>query len=300
MNHGLRPAPVARAGASPPKALRYIRQPSGELVMRHERRGLSPENMRHLARRCSLLEQQSYALQASNASLARFASEVAHDLRAPLQVIAGFVQLVARREGARLDEVSQGYLAQVLAAVGDMRGMLDSGLLMSGETASVHKPGPADLRDIFRRTVALIEPELDAVGAKLTSDQLPLVTGDAAALSRVLLNLLNNALRYRSDEPLHIHVGARRVERAWEISVTDNGLGVPVDLRRAIFTALVRHSHNGEQGRGLGLAICRFIVERHGGRIWVESADGWGGDDGAGRGSRFAFTIPDPPDWEAG
>ena len=238
-----------------------------------------------LARRCQELEERAARLDLTNHDLARFAAETAHDLRAPLQVISGFAQLLARRDAERLEESSQRALAVILAAVHDMAEMIDSTLASASPHGDHQGLSRVETSEIAYRALARLQSQIEASGAAIVVHELPIVEGDATQLGRVFQNLVANALKAaRPSEPLRILVSSRTVDDGVEISVTDNGIGVPAEDRERIFEMFSRSERDDAHGHGIGLAICRAIVDRHGGRIWVEDADG--------PGSRFAFFLP--------
>jgi PAS domain S-box-containing protein len=242
-----------------------------------------------LSRRCSELESQASRLEQANRDLLVLAADAAHDLRAPVQVITGFAQLLAAREGARLDEVSQEFLAHILAAAGGMRDLVDA--VLEHSRASF---GPLDLVSIECHTLvsdvlARLDAEIGERKAEVDIHALPAVWGDRVQLGRVFQNLISNAIS--AVPPARrpkVTVSAHRLPWQWQLSVADNGVGVRLEDRTRIFEPFQRGEAGSGRGSGLGLAICKAIVERHGGRIWVEEAE-----DG---GSRFVFTLTAAPD----
>lgn len=239
-----------------------------------------------LVRRCHEAEQRTLHLDRVNRDLSRFAADTAHDLRSPLQVIAGFAQLMVRRDAHRLDEDSQRGLAIIMAAVNDMAEMIDSALAQASPEVGQRGPGPVDCTEAARRAIQRVRTQIDAVGVVVEVGDLPVVNGEPTQLGRVFQNLLSNAVKAAApNRTLRVDISARRVADGWEISVTDNGIGVAPEDRQRIFE-MFTHAWGDDrtEGSGIGLAICQSIVERHGGRIWVESPP-----DG---GSRFSFVLP--------
>ena len=226
-------------------------------------------------------------LERDNRELAAFAADVAHDLRTPLQAVAGFAELLARREGARLDETSQGFVGHILSAAGTMQELVEAVLEHRKSASAALAPTWMEGDDLVAAVVRRLRRELDRVQAVVETGELPTVSADRVQLGRVFQNLLGNAINAgHPDRPLMISITARRVGPAWEFAVTDNGLGVLAEDRDRIFELFQRGTGAARNtGQGMGLAICRTIVERHGGRIGVEKA--------AGGGARFSFTIPD-------
>lgn len=242
---------------------------------------------RHLAR-VDQLERRVGELERDNRELAAFAADVAHDLRAPLQAVAGFAELLARREGARLDETSQGFLGHILTATGAMKELVEAVLDHRQSSCSALSPTWVDGNDLVVAILRRLQRDLDLAGAVVDVGDLPTVFADRVQLGRVFQNLISNALRVaHPDRALTITVAGRRLPAGWEFAVSDNGVGVQPEDRNRIFELFQRGPSDGRRGagHGMGLTICRTIVERHGGRIGVERAP-----DG---GARFSFTIPD-------
>jgi signal transduction histidine kinase len=233
------------------------------------------------------LERCNDILTRDNQALTRFAGDAAHDLRAPLQAITGFAQLLARREGANLDETSQRFLAMILGAAGDMANLIDAALEHGQTTWVEARLEPVDCAALVERSLLHLDAEIARTGATIHVDDLPTVRAEPNQLSRVFQNLIANACKPGpGGRPTQVSVSADRMDSAWQLSVSDDGGGVLPEDRERIFE-LFRRGRDAEEdgGAGIGLAICRTIVERHGGRIWVE--------DVPTGGSRFSFFIPD-------
>lgn len=242
---------------------------------------------RHLAR-IDHLERRVAELERDNRELAAFAADVAHDLRAPLQAVAGFAELLARRAGAGLDEKSQGFIAHILTAAGGIRELLDAILDHRQSAFGALAPAWVYGNDLVVIVLRRLQREIDEAGATVEVGDLPRIFADRVQLGRVFQNLISNAVRAaHSERPLKIGVAARRLPSGWELAVTDNGVGVAPEDRNRIFELFQRGPSDGQRpsGHGMGLTICRTIVERHGGRIAVERAPEGG--------ARFTFTIPD-------
>ena len=219
--------------------------------------------------------------------LRRFAADTAHDLRAPLQAITGFAQLLARREGAALDETSQRFLALIMGAAGDMAKLIDAALEHGQATLADSALISVDCAAIVERTLIHLHAEIARTGATVHVGVLPSVLGEPSQLSRVFQNLISNACKSASPgRTARVMVSADRLVGAWQLSVTDDGVGVRTEDRERIFELFTRGCNaDDDGGTGIGLAICRTIVERHGGTIGVEDAPGGG--------SRFWFVLPD-------
>jgi signal transduction histidine kinase len=224
----------------------------------------------------------------SNAELERFAYVASHDLREPLRTITGFLGLLSRRHRDRLD--AQGRECVELAVAGAKRmdaliaDLLEYSRAGRGET----RADAVDVGAAWHVAVRNLGAAIAESGAEVTADPLPVVLADRGEMVQLLQNLLSNAVKYRGERPPRIHIDAVPRDGEWEISVTDDGPGIDPRHHERIFVLLHRlHGSDEIEGTGIGLAICKKIVERHGGRIWVESVEG--------RGARFAFTLPATP-----
>jgi light-regulated signal transduction histidine kinase (bacteriophytochrome) len=231
----------------------------------------------------SLRESQT-ELARSNAELERFAYVASHDLREPLRTITGFLGLVSRRHGWRLDDEGREFVDLAVAGAKRMDSLIAELLEYSRTGRSETAAEPTDLQSAWGVAVRNLSAAMAETGAEVTSGPLPVVLADRGEMVQVLQNLLGNAIKYGGDAP-HIHAEAVRRGEEWEVSVRDDGPGIDPRHHDRIFVLLQRlHRHDEVEGTGMGLAICKKIVEAHGGRIWVESEPG----DGA----RFTFALP--------
>jgi signal transduction histidine kinase len=212
------------------------------------------------------------------AELRSYADVVAHDLSEPIAGIALLVRLLERRAD---EPPPPEVLQQLRAGTERARDLIDGVLVYAraGELSTARVP----LEGVMREVAEDLRPSLEETGATLEVGELPEVEGDPRQLRRVLQNLVGNAVKFRGDEPLRIEVSALRDRQEWVVSVRDNGVGVDPEKATEIFGMFSRADHRIE-GAGIGLAVCRRIVEAHGGRIWVEPAEGGG--------SAFRFTLP--------
>jgi light-regulated signal transduction histidine kinase (bacteriophytochrome) len=273
MRLGMDPAPLVSA------ALAVIAVCLLGASLRHERRA------RALAERMteSLRESQT-ELARSNAELERFAYVASHDLREPLRTITGFLGLLSRRQGWRLDDEGREFVDLAVAGAKRMDVLIAELLEYSRTGRSDTTAEPTDLRSAWNVAVRNLSAAIAEAGADVTCGSLPVVLADRGEMVQVLQNLLGNAIKYGGDAP-RIHAEAVHRSGAWEISVCDDGPGIDRRHHDRIFVFLQRlHRHDEVEGSGMGLAICKKIVEGHGGRIWVESEPG----DGA----RFTFALP--------
>jgi light-regulated signal transduction histidine kinase (bacteriophytochrome) len=233
------------------------------------------------------LMRQTAALQRSNDELQQFGYIVSHDLTEPLRMITSYLQLLAQHSQGRLDATAEEYLAFAVDGAQRMQNLIKDLLAYTrvGSGADV-LPMSVDCEALLTRTLGDLQLTLQETGAEVTHDPLPTVLGDAGQLGLVWQNLLSNALKFRGKTPPRIHVSAQREAHGWRFAVRDNGLGIDPQHAERIFRVFQRlHTRSAYPGTGIGLAICKKIVERHGGRIWVESTPG--------AGSTFYFTISD-------
>lgn len=230
-------------------------------------------------------------LERSNAELAQFAYLASHDLKEPLRMVASYVQLLARRYQGRLDAQADEFIRYALDATERMRALIDDLLDYCRIDAAPRPFTDVDLAVVVERVRSTLEPAIAAAGATVRVGPLPVVRGDHVQLEQVFQNLLSNALKFVAPgrAPV-VEVAARRAEggREWVVSVADNGIGVESRFAERIFGMFQRlHPRDAYPGTGIGLAICKRVVERHGGQIWVEPNPGGG--------SIFSFTVPTAP-----
>jgi signal transduction histidine kinase len=213
------------------------------------------------------------------AELRNYAGVVAHDLSEPLAGIELLVRLLERRPG---EPPAAAVLQRLRSSTERARALVD-GVLVHARAGEL-SIGRVALGRLAAEVAEDLAPSLEATGATLEIGELPEVDGDPMQLRRVLQNLVANALKFRGDAAPRVELSARRGTRHWVVTVRDNGVGVDPDQAGRVFEMFFRASNDAD-GVGIGLAVCRRIVEAHGGRIWVEAADGGG--------SAFRFTLPD-------
>jgi PAS domain S-box-containing protein len=239
-----------------------------------------------LQRQSTELESANRALSETNRELERFAYIASHDLREPLRAVAGFAQLLARRYKGEFDERADGYIQHILNGAERMSALLRDLLAYSRIDT---QPGSFELVPLERLLTSAVSglgALVAETGAEITQDALPELRVHPTQISELFQNLIANALKFRRESKPCIHVSARRVPDGCEVSVRDNGIGIDPRFKERIFTIFQRlHTQEEYEGTGIGLTICKRIVQRHGGRIWVEpNAEG---------GSTFSFTLPD-------
>lgn len=232
------------------------------------------------------LLQRTEALSRSNEELQRFAYAVSHDLQAPLRNVGTLTALLVRGN-ENLNDASKGYAQLIINGVNQMEGMI-KGLLdyAAATTAITDLAASTNCNTALQNVLHTIQYFIDANHATITSDELPTVPMTEGRLCQVLSNLITNAIKYHSpDRNPAIHVSAKDNGAEWTFKIADNGIGIDMKYADQIFELFKRLNAPDEcEGSGVGLAICKAVVERHNGRIWVESE--------LGKGSTFFFTIP--------
>ncbi|GIW05259.1 MAG: hypothetical protein KatS3mg060_0064 [Dehalococcoidia bacterium] len=224
-----------------------------------------------LEQRDRRIQEQLADLRRSNAELEQFASVVSHDLREPLRSIAGFTRLLARRYRGQLDADANEFIEYITAAVDRMNALITDLLAYSRVVAGPRSFQPIDSSEAAARAIDNLRGQIAASGARLTVGALPIVRGDLSQLVQVFQNLIGNALKYRSDLPPEIVIDAAPAQDLWRFWVQDNGIGIAPEDAERVFGIFQRlHPRTASEGTGIGLAICKAVIERHGGRIWVE------------------------------
>jgi len=238
------------------------------------------------------LARHAEALSASNAELQQFAYAASHDLQEPLRMVSFYTQLLAKRYKGKLDADADEFIGYALEGSIRMGELIKHLLEYSRVGARKAEFAPTDCEAIFRESLINLQVAVGESGATVTHDPLPVVTGDASQLGQVLQNLLGNAIKFRNGKIPQIHVSAEEKQGDWLFSVSDNGIGIEAQYFDTIFLIFQQlHARDKYEGSGVGLAMCKKIVERHRGRIWVESEPA--------QGTTFYFTIPrDHPNGE--
>lgn len=231
-------------------------------------------------------KQLEQALIQSNEDLARFAYASSHDLQEPLRIISSFSTLLERRNRGRLDRPSEEFLTHIVEGANRMSGMVSDLLQYSHVSTQPTEVAEVDLNMVLRSALSNLRPAIDETGATVTSEELPVVSGNEGLLERVFRNLVGNSLKYRSrDRSPVVRIGVVRRGGYWEFSVADNGIGFKPEYAEQVFVMFKRlHGAGAYAGSGIGLAIVKRIVERHGGTVRAESQPG--------HGSTFYFSLP--------
>ena len=229
---------------------------------------------------------QAQELERSNSDLRQFAYAVSHDLREPIRIVTIYSQLLEKKYKGSLDEQAAAFIQHTVEAAQRVETLLED-LLAYTQTAegSQTVDSPVDANVCWAKILGLFEAAIAESGAIVTSDPLPVLRVTEVHIQQLLQNLVGNSLKYRSQAPPRIHISAERERDMWKLSVADNGIGIDEQYHKQVFGLFKRlHGSGKYAGSGMGLAICHKIVERYGGRMWIESE--------AGKGSKFFFTLP--------
>jgi signal transduction histidine kinase len=233
------------------------------------------------------LAERAKELQRSNAELEQFAYIASHDLQEPLRMVASYCQLLQRRYKGKLDADADEFIGYAVEGAGRMQRMINDLLNYSRVGRRGGQFEAVAMRDIVDGVLKNLELAIRDAGAAIVVGDLPTVHGDRTLLHQLLQNLVGNALKFRRDAPVRVEVSAERDGDLWRFRVADDGIGIDAEYLERIFLIFQRlHERGKYPGTGIGLAVCKKVVEHHGGRIWVESTPG--------QGSTFIFTLPAP------
>ena len=222
----------------------------------------------------------------SNAELKKFAYVASHDLQEPLNQVSNFVQLLEMRYGNKLDQDAKDFITFAVEGVGQMQTLIDDVLLYSKVDIQGIDCTLTEVQEPLNKAIRNVQRRLEETGATLTQDEMPTLVADSTQLMQLFQNLIGNAIKFRRfDVPLTIHIGVERQDDDWLFTVRDNGIGIDLQFAERIFIIFQRlHTREEYPGSGMGLAICKKIVECHRGHIWIESE--------VGEGTSFKFTLP--------
>ena len=238
-----------------------------------------------ILRQAEELAELARDLQRSNAELKRFAYVASHDLQEPLNHVSNYVQLLEMRYGDSLDIDAKEFIGFAVEGVSLMQNLIDDVLAYSKVDLQGSNFTLVDTNVALEQALTNLQSRIRSNNAQITSDPLPTVMADPTQLMQMFQNLLGNAIKFRSDRPLEIHITVERLEDAWQFCVEDNGIGIDPQFSERIFIIFQRlHTRDEYPGTGMGLAICKKIIECHRGVIWVDSAPD--------KGAKFYFTIP--------
>jgi signal transduction histidine kinase len=248
------------------------------------RRQLAEQNAQ-LQQEIAVRAEAEAALQRSNTEFEQLAYVASHDMQEPLRKIASYLQLLSQRYQGQLDADADEFIGYAVDGAKRMQALIND-LLAFSRVGTKAKPfAPADCGLIVKTALADLQFAIEDAGARVDVGDLPMVLGDATQLSQLFRNLISNAIKFRRDEPPVVRVTSERAEAFWRFTVGDNGIGIAAEYFERIFVIFQRlHGRSQYAGTGIGLAICKKIVERHGGQIEVRSVEG--------EGSEFAFTLP--------
>ncbi len=231
------------------------------------------------------LAERVESLTRSNDELEKFAYVVSHDLQQPLSVVSSYLELLADSCRDKLSGDEENYLDRAACSAVRVQEMVDAVLNYSRVDSRGGEFTSVDLAEVFDEVKGGLWKEITCVRAEITTDELPVVMADLPQMQQLLQNLVSNALKFVDKAPARVHVGVEERSDEWQISVRDEGIGIGPEAADRVFVMFQRlHTEKEYPGTGIGLAICKRIVERHGGRIWVESVPN--------RGTTFFFTIP--------
>ncbi len=276
------------------KAVDYIKQGATDCVLKDRlarlpasvRRALEEKRLRDQRRRSEEeLAQKVAELARSNAELEQFAYVASHDLQEPLRMIANYTQLLAERYRGQLDEQADKYIAYSVDGAVRMQALIQDLLKFSRVGKAEIEPRTTDCRAVVEQAVKNLQAALEESGAVVNWNGLPVVMADPSQLTQVFQNLIANAIKFHGSEKPVIQIDAEKKDHEWVLAVSDNGIGIPAESWEDIFVIFRRlHTRDEYAGNGIGLAICKKIIERHGGKIWIEAQ--------AEPGCRFKFTLP--------
>lgn len=231
------------------------------------------------------LAQANAELARSNADLEQFAYAASHDLIEPLRSVASSVQLLQKRYGGQLDARADEFIAHAVSGATRMKTLIDDLLAFSRVASQQRQDDDIAMDYAVSEAIKNLGTAIAESNAKITHDPLPHVQGHGTQITQLLQNLLANAIKFRGTKAAVVHVGARQAGTHWVFSVADQGIGIDAKHLERVFELFKRlHTREEYAGTGIGLALCKKIVERHGGRVWVESTPG--------QGACFYFTLP--------
>ena len=279
------------------KAVECIKQGATDCVLKDHltrlpvsvRRALEERRLRELRRQSEReLAHKAAELARSNAELEQFAYVASHDLQEPLRMIANYTQLLAERYLGKLDEQADKYIRYSVDGAVRMQALIQDLLKLSQVGNAEVKPRTTECRELVEQAVKNLQAAVEESGAVVNWNGLPVVMADPSQLTQVFQNLIANAIKFHGAETPVIQIDSEKRDHEWVLTVSDNGIGIPAESWQDIFVIFRRlHTRIEYGGNGIGLSICKKIVEHHGGKIWIEAQ--------AMPGSCFKFTLPTEP-----
>ena len=283
------------------KAVECIKQGATDCVLKDHlarlppsvRRALQEKRLRDQRRQSEKeLASKVTELARSNAELEQFAYVASHDLQEPLRMIANYTQLLAERYRGKLDEQADKYIGYAVDGAVRMQALIQDLLKFSRAGKAEIEPRTVECRAVVEQAVKNLQAAVEESGAVVNWNGLPAVLADPSQLTQVFQNLIANAIKFHGAEKPVIQIDAEKKDHEWVFTVSDNGIGIPVESWQDIFVIFRRlHTRTEYAGNGIGLAICKKIIERHGGNIWIEPQ--------IKPGCRFRFTLPAEPSSKA-
>jgi signal transduction histidine kinase len=278
-------------------AVEYIKQGATDCVLKDRlarlpasvRRALEEKQLRDQRRHSEEeLAQKVAELARSNTELEQFAYVASHDLQEPLRMIANYTQLLAERYRGKLDEQADKYIAYAVDGAVRMQALIQDLLKFSRVGRAAIEARTTDCRAVVEQALKNLQAAVEESGAVVNWNGLPMVMADLPQLTQVFQNLIANAIKFHGTETPVIQIDGEKKDHEWVLTVSDNGIGIPAESWQDIFVIFRRlHTRTEYAGNGIGLSICKKIVERHGGKIWIEAQ--------AKPGSCFKFTLPMEP-----
>ncbi len=234
------------------------------------------------------MDRQHLEIERSRKELEQFAFSASHDLQAPIRRIIKFLELLQLDLQDSLNERAEDYLQRAIKSALHMRQFIQDLLEYAQVGGANHQSRTVNLEEIMNEVLTQLEVPIQESHATLKIPILPRVWGVPTLLQQVFQNLISNAIKFRGESSLLIHISSSWEEGFWKISISDNGIGIPSESLESIFCLFQRSKvHASIEGTGIGLAVCQKIIQRHGGQLWVKSVEG--------KGSTFIFTLPDSP-----
>jgi light-regulated signal transduction histidine kinase (bacteriophytochrome) len=231
------------------------------------------------------LENTNKELAYTNRELEQFAYVASHDLQEPLRMVTSYVQLLERRYKDKLDKDANEFIEFAVDGAMRMHRLINDLLTYSRVGTRGRALAPTDSEAVFEQSLSNLQVAIKEKGAQVTHEPLPKVMADDVQLGQLFQNLVGNAIKFQGEKQPRVHVSAHQGNGEWVFSVRDNGIGIDPEFKERIFVIFQRlHGKDKYPGTGIGLAVCKKIVERHGGKIWVESE--------LGKGATFNFTLP--------